>query len=423
MNGIADESDGPGAVECTLVFTYTDGVTGVPTIDEIKQYISFEFIGSQAKKSVDTILNMRNIPFSIGIKTFAHRGVHLNNIPENSLAAYKQAARMGFNYAETDFCPTSDNELVLMHDASINRTMRNASDYSVISETVNVVDKTLAHLRSNYVLISEDQRYREPIPTLEEFFIACRNNEIFPIPEIKTTGTTTDHVLKAYNLGRSICGNKFGFCSFSYALLDYARTLDKDIPLYYIGTTSILGTTNSISGETRDKPENIWYPRYYGYGLTKDLIKQYHSKGMSVAAWSVPIEEYNNMIELGVDIIATDLIGSNINSKYGYWASADNNWDAFDYSGRAVNKALLLQAGQSIKSKYPYKIYWGTYGLKITLKGECSIIAPNLSTTVSSDTVKEFVFSGMIDNKLSTFKITAEADSCIYNIEYGTCEN
>ena len=67
--------------------------------------------------------------------TFAHRGCWISNyIPENSLDGVRIAARYGYPTVECDVKFTSDSILVLMHDASINRTMRNAADSSKIHQ-------------------------------------------------------------------------------------------------------------------------------------------------------------------------------------------------------------------------------------------------------------------------------------------------
>lgn len=50
----------------------------------------------------------------------AHRGLHDIDIPENSIAAFKNAVNAGYG-VELDVQYTSDNKLVVFHDASLNR--------------------------------------------------------------------------------------------------------------------------------------------------------------------------------------------------------------------------------------------------------------------------------------------------------------
>jgi glycerophosphoryl diester phosphodiesterase len=50
----------------------------------------------------------------------AHRGDH-EHAPENTLAAFANAIKAGVDYVEIDLRTTVDSQLVIMHDASVNR--------------------------------------------------------------------------------------------------------------------------------------------------------------------------------------------------------------------------------------------------------------------------------------------------------------
>lgn len=52
---------------------------------------------------------------------YAHRGLHGNGIPENSLAAFSLAVQQGYG-AELDVHLSKDGRLVVMHDESLKRT-------------------------------------------------------------------------------------------------------------------------------------------------------------------------------------------------------------------------------------------------------------------------------------------------------------
>ena len=59
--------------------------------------------------------------FLAQVAVISHRGEHLSH-PENTLAAYQAAADAGADYFEVDVRTTSDGRLVLMHDATVDRT-------------------------------------------------------------------------------------------------------------------------------------------------------------------------------------------------------------------------------------------------------------------------------------------------------------
>ena len=51
----------------------------------------------------------------------AHRG-YSDQYPENTMKAFLEAIKKGFNGIETDVHKTKDGQLVLCHDEKINRT-------------------------------------------------------------------------------------------------------------------------------------------------------------------------------------------------------------------------------------------------------------------------------------------------------------
>lgn len=351
------------------------------------------------------------------VEVIAHRGVHVGYIPENSLDAYRYAGYLGYDKAETDFCPTSDGILVLMHDRSINRTMKNASDYSNIAETVNVIDKTYAELKAGYVLASSDERYRRPIPTLEEYFKTCKESGVFPLPEIKTSGITQAHVLEAFNMGCEIMGEgNFGFCSFSEALLDYVRTLSDITPLYYI-TGAIVDTVNSISGESRNDKHNVWYPS--GSDVTEQSIKAHHEKGIRVVTWTITQNSYDNQIKLGCDGVATDAIAPNISSLMTVGIKTINGFGDLKTNGTTANNKLTLNNGQTATYLYSKRIYLGAFYISIVCKGSFTISSNGLSVTIKAAETERFVYRGLIVSSIPSFTITSSTDgSEIEFVEY-----
>ncbi|MHA6259583.1 glycerophosphodiester phosphodiesterase [Sporosarcina sp. CAU 1771] len=92
---------------------------------------------------------------------YAHRGSSGTH-PENTLAAFKEAARLPVYGVEFDVHMTKDGELVIIHDESINRTS-NGKGY--------VKDMTFAELRKfDYGKWFSSDFEGEMIPTLEEVF-------------------------------------------------------------------------------------------------------------------------------------------------------------------------------------------------------------------------------------------------------------
>lgn len=84
----------------------------------------------------------------------AHRG-WCSKYPENTMLAFQKAIELGVDQIETDVRITKDNELVLIHDATLDRTTNG---------TGKVCDYTLDQLKQL------DAGNGEQIPTLRELF-------------------------------------------------------------------------------------------------------------------------------------------------------------------------------------------------------------------------------------------------------------
>jgi len=87
----------------------------------------------------------------------SHRAAH-NNFPENSLAAIKEAIRLGVDIVEIDVKVTTDGIPVLMHDGTINRTTTGKGKLEEMS---------FAEL-NQYFLTEKGKATTHKIPTLED---------------------------------------------------------------------------------------------------------------------------------------------------------------------------------------------------------------------------------------------------------------
>ena len=77
-------------------------------------------------------------------KLQAHRGVS-TEYPENTMPAFIAAVNQGYDIIELDPGYTADGHIIILHDAILNRTIRNA-DGSVIKETTYAHRCTLKEL-------------------------------------------------------------------------------------------------------------------------------------------------------------------------------------------------------------------------------------------------------------------------------------
>ena len=115
----------------------------------------------------------------------AHRAntydAYLNQIPENSIPNIKKAIELGVDMVELDVRPTSDGQLVLMHDETVNATTDGkASVSSLTLEQIKAL-KMKARGASSYYIDNGDY---VRVPTLEEALTACKG-KIFVNLDIK----------------------------------------------------------------------------------------------------------------------------------------------------------------------------------------------------------------------------------------------
>ena len=175
----------------------------------------------------------------------AHRGCWLMDgeefyINENCPAGVRMAARFGYPAIECDVKYTRDSVMVLMHDATINRTMRMASDYSPVPEPVKVTDCTFEELRTRYVLASTDPALRTPIPTLEELLETCRETGIIPMLH--------SAVVESYALAHEILGDRFIAFDANEDAVRQARNYSSCLILLDPGKESAAGTIERLQG-------------------------------------------------------------------------------------------------------------------------------------------------------------------------------
>ena len=91
-------------------------------------------------------------------------------IAENSLSGLRRAAELGAAFAEVDLRETADGEIILMHDATLDRTTTGAG---------NVRDHTLAELQDLFLVDAAGHRTADRIPTLSEAFTVAREAGIY----------------------------------------------------------------------------------------------------------------------------------------------------------------------------------------------------------------------------------------------------
>ncbi len=129
----------------------------------------------------------------------AHRG-DWRNEPENSLKAFQSAAAMGADLVELDLKKTKDGEIVIMHDATIDRSTNGKGQPA---------DYTLQEIKNFRLKNGLGRVTNNQIPTLKEVMLALKTSGVkvnldksFPFYHeafaiLQETGTLPQAVFKA----------------------------------------------------------------------------------------------------------------------------------------------------------------------------------------------------------------------------------
>lgn len=192
----------------------------------LMSYQKYNFLGVVNDAIADKTRNYNVISIN-------HRG--FSTAPENTLLAFKQSKIHGFDYVETDVRFTSDGVAVLLHDASINRTARNA-DGTAISGTVNIADITYEQaLTYDFGIYKGSEYAGTKIPKYEDFLALCRNISLIPCIELKAG--TREQVYALYDLAAQYgLKNKAIWLSQTFTYLAYIRDYS-DATLVYCRST------------------------------------------------------------------------------------------------------------------------------------------------------------------------------------------
>lgn len=110
-------------------------------------------------------------------KVYAHRG-YSGRYPENTMLAFREAAKTGCYGIELDVQLTKDRQLVVIHDERIDRTT---------DGTGYVRDYTLEELRKFNAAASWNGKFSfQPIPTFEEYCRWAAGEKLVTNIELKT---------------------------------------------------------------------------------------------------------------------------------------------------------------------------------------------------------------------------------------------
>jgi glycerophosphoryl diester phosphodiesterase len=253
-------------------------------------------------------------------RAFAHRGWHLGELAgmESSLAAFRRAAVEGYHYLETDVRATRDGVVVVIHDATLDRT----TDRSGEIEKLDWAAVRAARVGG-----------REPLCRLDDLL------EELPRALLNIDVKADSAVAPVLDLLRRTRGwDRVCIASFSEARLQRLRTAAGPRLLTSMGTASAVALRlRSVSLSRRSVRRSEPMPirgklaqlpvRMCGLKVVdRALVRCAHHRGLEVHAWTVDqAVEMQALLDLGVDGLITDRpdVLRDVLRVRGVWPGAD----------------------------------------------------------------------------------------------------
>ncbi|WP_410513106.1 glycerophosphodiester phosphodiesterase family protein [Paenibacillus sp. BR2-3] len=238
----------------------------------------------------------------------AHRGAS-GYAPENTMASFELAERLGADFIELDVRMSRDGELVVIHDKMVDRTTK---------FTGYVHNYTLRELQGMDVGSYFGADYSdETIVSLQEvmdrfagrigILIEIKDPPLYPGIEKKLAD-----IVRQYQLLQDVTGN-VGITggiiiqSFDFESVRRIHSMLPGIPVAVL----IHPDQHPLSEETMDQLAS--YASYINYShdlLDKEIIREIHDRNREVMAWTIRNDrDMKRMKKLRVDGIITDYPG------------------------------------------------------------------------------------------------------------------
>lgn len=230
------------------------------------------------------------------MKILAHRG-YSAKYPENTMIAFLEAAKLNIWGAEFDVHLTKDNQLVVIHDESINRTSTGKGF---------VKDMTLEELRTfDYGLWFAPEFAGQKIPTLAEVLTVFKatpfqiiieiKSDIFEYPGIEALIANEIH---AFDLVDRVI-----ISSFNHESIARFQQIMPNVKTALLFASLIMNLEEYIKKFNTDA---IHIPYYYGM---RSIVQQAVKNGIIVRAYTVNDGAIARQMEsLGIDAVFSDVV-------------------------------------------------------------------------------------------------------------------
>src|SRR5699024_1574633 len=290
-----------GAYETFAILAYKDSAPitpydihkepiyiGTKEIKEIDVYTYRKIIGGENHES----LKENQIPCPIYQPSYLYKYIGHGGLedyaPSMSVEAYELAALFGMWGIESDAHLTKDNEIVMLHDTTVDRTTNG---------TGNVADLTLSEIKKLKITKGKELSeydYDLRVPTIDEYLKICVDNQMYAQIEIK--GGVPD----------------------KEALID--KLIEKLERYNMIEKTMLIAFQEATLQLVRNKHSQIWVSRIYNGDVTQSDIARWKELGNFI------LFNYNPTTDLNEETI--NLLNEN---NIPYLHGVRNDKESHDY--------------------------------------------------------------------------------------------
>lgn len=226
----------------------------------------------------------------------SHRG-YTNGFSENTRGAFDAAIAQGFDIIETDLRVTLDKHIVLFHDATLKSLGRRNDKIESLTRTE--VEKIKYSCGSSPLF-------------LDDFIARYQHQNCNWAFDIKTgSGDNTIELLQKYDKG--MIEKKVTFLCRTARhervlrrIFPQAVFFARKVECYMVGVAFLLGASPLINAFVKPKTYSV-SARFCGKSLFQPAIfNRYKRRGAKVLAYLPRVEETQQAIDAGADMILTD---------------------------------------------------------------------------------------------------------------------
>jgi glycerophosphoryl diester phosphodiesterase len=211
-----------------------------------------------------------------------HRGA-MGSEPENTLRSFRRAVREGCDEIELDLRVTADGRLVVLHDATVDRTTNGSGAVAEMTfDEIRALDAGLGEQVPTWAesAAAVDVRFQAEVKAEAAIPLLVESLRVDPALAERTL-VTSSHAEILLAVRRELAGAETGL------ILGRPPAVAE-----IVGRTAAAAAGTALCGIA---------------GLTVDGVAELHERGFDVTAWPVPdAQVLATAVELAVDGLTTD---------------------------------------------------------------------------------------------------------------------